>query len=303
VSVIINGNITHRPGIQLKPLPQTRSRCRATHRSVQETRLDLVRERRGLGYGRQGKRPVRPRKAGFGFTGRRRRGSLGNDGEAVGVELVVVVVGDVTGRSRDLGRRPLSRCDGFTSVLSVITVIPPAHPGNRGQTLSFSSARQPRSGPPMTLIEVLSRRIPRLSLLILLRDLRSLMLRVVGITFESRIRIPRNLRVPIDVIMSAYQFLSPEPGAFTSLLCPISPCRCITGNVRGNSRLIDALPAMILVGRSSTFPVDPGRRGRRRRVRVGASSEFELFEYWGEGHLAIVEESRFEEAIRSGGWW
>ena len=162
---------------------------------------------------------------------------------------------------------------GVRASAGVITVIPPAHTGNRGQTLPFPSTHQPRSGPPMTLIEVFSRRIPKLLLL---------MLRVVvanGITFQGRIRIPRNLRVPIDVIMSAYQFLSPEPGAFTSLLCPISPCRCITGNVRGNSRLIDALPAMILVGRSSTFPVDPGRRGRRRRVRVGASSEFELFEY------------------------
>jgi hypothetical protein len=106
----------------------------------------------------------------------------------------------------------------------------------------------------MTLIEVLSRRIPRLSLLMLLRDLRSLMLRVVGITFESRIRIPRNLRVPIDVIMSAYQFLSPKPGPFTSLLGAVSPG--IAGNVGRDPGLIDALPTtmmVVVVGRSSTF--------------------------------------------------
>jgi hypothetical protein len=104
----------------------------------------------------------------------------------------------------------------------------------------------------MTLIEIFSRRIPKLLLL---------MLRVVvanGITFQGRIRIPRNLRVPIDVIMSAYQFLSPKPGPFTSLLGGVSPCRCITRNVRRDPGLIDALPAMILVGRSSTFPVDSG---------------------------------------------
>ena len=142
----------------------------------------------------------------------------------------------------------------------MITVIPPAYTGNRGQTLSFPSARQPRSGPPMTLIEVLSRCIPGL-LLLMLRSLRSLMrlLRVAvvavdGITFESSIRIPRNLRVPIDVIMSAYQFLSPKTGPFTSLLGVVNPG--ITGNVGRDPGLVDALPTImmvVVVGRSSTF--------------------------------------------------